>query len=103
MNYEQWYKEYVEGHPEAETNEKRVKNKSADRKQHEEYRKILGDDVPESLEKFQEMKYNKFEEWNKEKGLYRNTGNRGAFSSLPERMSKKHVKEIAHEFGIDLN
>lgn len=36
-------------------------------------------------------------------GLYRKTGNTGAFSGLPERMSKKHIRDIAKEFDIDLS
>lgn len=35
-------------------------------------------------------------------GMQRNTQNRGAFSVLPERMTKKHVREVAKEMGIDL-
>ena len=37
------------------------------------------------------------------KGNLRNTTNTGAFSILPERMTKKHVREIAKETGIDLH
>lgn len=36
-------------------------------------------------------------------GLYRRTGNPGEFSDLPERMSKKHIREVAKEFDIDLS
>lgn len=35
-------------------------------------------------------------------GLYRRKGNSGVFSVLPERMSKKHIREIAAEYGVDL-
>lgn len=35
-------------------------------------------------------------------GLTRRTGNPGVFSALPERMSKKHIREVASEFGISL-
>lgn len=35
-------------------------------------------------------------------GLHRKTGNSGVFSALPERMSKKHIREIAKEYGISL-
>ncbi len=34
--------------------------------------------------------------------LNRRTGNAGVFASLPERMSKKRVKEVAKEFDISL-
>lgn len=35
-------------------------------------------------------------------GLYRETANTGAFSVLPERMSKKHIRHVAKDFGVDL-
>ena len=38
----------------------------------------------------------------KEKELFRKTENTGAFEHLPERMSKKHIRELAKEFDIDL-
>ena len=39
----------------------------------------------------------------KEKELFRKTENTGAFKHLPERMSKKHIRELAKEFDIDLD
>lgn len=36
------------------------------------------------------------------KGLLRKATNKGAFERLPERMSKKHIREVAAEFGIEL-
>ena len=35
-------------------------------------------------------------------GLYRRDGNPGPFSVLPERMSKKHIRQLAKEYGIGL-
>ncbi|MBR1631347.1 MAG: hypothetical protein IJ680_05780 [Paludibacteraceae bacterium] len=35
--------------------------------------------------------------------FYRRTENQGVFSVLPERMSKKHIREVANEFGIDIS
>lgn len=63
MNYEEWYEKYVKGNTHAETEEKKKKNYSADRKQYEKYRQILGDDVPEKLDDFQNMKYTDNEQW----------------------------------------
>jgi len=34
--------------------------------------------------------------------MYRKTRNTGAFAILPERMSKKHVRQVAKNVGIDL-
>lgn len=35
-------------------------------------------------------------------GVYRKTSNTGAFSHLPKRMSKKNIRAVAKEAGIDL-
>lgn len=63
MSYSEWYEKYVKGNAEAEANEKTVQNKSADKKQFEKYRAVLGDNAPKSLVSFQRMKYNRPEEW----------------------------------------
>lgn len=64
MTYEEWYEKYVKGVPEAEAKEKMVKNKASDRKQFKRYQDVLGEDEPDSLAKFQKMKYNEPEKWN---------------------------------------
>lgn len=63
MTYEQWYENYVKGRPEAERNEKMIKNRSSDRRQFEQYRKILGKDMPNTLDSFQKMKYTDMEQY----------------------------------------
>lgn len=73
MTYEEWYKKYVKGKTKAETSEKKLKNKSSDQKQHERYRKVLGDNVPDKLDDFQEMKYNDGEKWRVAKEEYAQT------------------------------
>lgn len=35
-------------------------------------------------------------------GLFKNSGNTGIFSELPEKMSRKHIRELAKEFDISL-
>ena len=105
MTYDEWYMKYIKGNPTGEAEEKKVRNKADDRKQYEEYRKILGDDIPDSFVKFQDMKYNDPEKWNvihKRIGLLRKSRNTGPFSHLPERMTKKHVREVARHYGIDI-
>ncbi len=64
MTYEQWYKRNVQGKPEAELNEKMIRNRSADRRQLERYKEVLGEDSPETLDSFQKMKYTDDEKWN---------------------------------------
>ena len=63
MTYKEWYKENVKGKPEAQKKEKMVRNRSADRRQQEKYREGLGDKVPETLDSFQDLKYNKSNEF----------------------------------------
>lgn len=55
----------MEGNNEAKVAEKKLKNKSADRKQYEKYKKILGDHVPDNLDDFLELKYNDKEKYGK--------------------------------------
>lgn len=63
MTYQQWYDKYVKGKPEAETEEKKIKNRSSDRQQFGRYQRVLGDDAPKTLDEFQDMKYNEPEKW----------------------------------------
>lgn len=63
MTYEKWHEKYVKGRPDAELNEKKIRNRSSDQKQHEQYMKVLGDDIPEKLDDFQQMKYTDTEKW----------------------------------------
>lgn len=71
MNYEQWYKKYVTGNPKTEIEKKKIKNRSSDRTQHEKYKKILGKDLPDILDDFQDMKYNEIEKWAEIKEAYK--------------------------------
>ena len=62
-NYKQWYKQNVTNNPKALAAEKMIKNRSSDKKQYERYREVIGKKAGKSLADFQEMKYNKPEEW----------------------------------------
>lgn len=63
MTYEQWYDKYVKGNTKAQAEEQKIKNRASDRKQHKEYRELLGDSVPEKIDDFQDMKYTNSEKW----------------------------------------
>lgn len=74
MTYEQWYKEKVidrYGQDQAEVMKKKIINKASDKKQHERYRDVLGDGVPATFDKFQNLKYNNSEEWKLTKYNYK--------------------------------
>lgn len=64
MTYQQWYDKYVKNSPEAKLEEKKVKNRAADRREYQKYQEILGKNAPESLVKFQDIKYTDSEKWN---------------------------------------
>ncbi|PRR77682.1 hypothetical protein CLLI_22460 [Clostridium liquoris] len=68
-----WYKEYVENSSETIAGEKKTQNKSSDKKQFENYKKVLGKEMPKSFDKFQELKYNNVNEWISLKINYRDT------------------------------
>lgn len=101
MTYQQWYDKYVKGNPEAELEEKKIHNRSSDRTQHGRYRKILGADVPEKLDDFQNLKYGESDKFGvlkaKVKGMsYYNK----ALDREPEITAQ--VKDIAKKTGMDM-
>lgn len=63
MNYKQWYEQNVANNPQAQAAEKMIKNRSSDAKQYEKYKEVIGKKAGKSLADFQEIKYNKPEEW----------------------------------------
>lgn len=71
--YDEWYKrmQSEKGTDTVEILKKKTVNYSSDRKQYYRYKDVLGDEfIPASLDKFQEMKYNDDEKWNKLKVKY---------------------------------
>lgn len=70
--YPEWLEKKFEEDPEGTALEfKKVARASADKKQWQEYRAIVGNAVPNSLDKFQDLKYTNPKEWNYTKGLKR--------------------------------
>lgn len=62
MNYREWYAKYVAGQGE-QWRDKAHRTKSKDRQQWLDYRRLLGEDAPKSLEEFQQIKYNNADKW----------------------------------------
>lgn len=93
MTYEQWYKEYVESNPEALTQEKMRSNRFVDKAQHQKYRAIYGEDIPKSFADFQELKYNKSEEWEQFKSGKQKRLNSMDFSQMKDLHGKLGDKE----------
>ncbi len=63
MTYNEWYKKYVEGNPAAVAKKKKSDALANDVIQHDKYKDVLGDVVPDKLEDFQDIKYNNSELW----------------------------------------
>ncbi len=87
MSYLEWYEKFVKGRPEVECEEKKIKNRSSDRTQWRKYKEILGKDAPDTLDKFQDMKYNKWEDL---KLLYKN-------QKLRNRLGSDETSKTIHE------
>ncbi len=103
MTYEQWYKRNVQGKPEAELNEKMIRNRSADRRQLERYKEVLGEDSPETLDSFQKIKYTDDEKWNV---LQQKIYNKKKVEQFVEKLNRnevnlnlKKVKQQEHILG----
>lgn len=63
-SYKEWHSKNVAGKPEAESEEKKLKNFASDRKQYNRYRQQLGDKyIPDSVTGFQNIKYNNKNEY----------------------------------------
>lgn len=65
MTYKEWYsaKEKQHGTATMETARKKVERESADRKQFNEYKAVLGKNAPKTFADFQNLKYNDIEAW----------------------------------------
>ena len=70
MNYKDWHKKYVEGIPEAELYEKKIRNIYGDNIQYKKYKNILEKDAPKSLDDMQTLKYTDEENYKKLKWDY---------------------------------
>lgn len=73
--YKDWYQKYVVdkyGQEQADIMRKKLENETSDFKQYQRYMKLLGNDMPaKSFAEFQELKYNKVDEWKQLQRAYR--------------------------------
>lgn len=102
MTYPEWYEEYVNGNPQAVLNEKKLKNVAADQKQYEQYKIILGDEIPKTLDDFQNLKYNNDEKWSV---LQENYAKTSRFNLLVQKSSDLQIKgKVIKDFDkIDIS
>lgn len=102
MTYQQWYDKFVKGKPEVELEEKKIQNRSSDRKQYGKYKEILGkENLPDSLDDFQDVKYKNSNQYGilkaQVKGMsYYNK----ALESEPEITA--NVKAVAEKSGMSM-
>ena len=88
LDYNSWRESMSDEEKTAfESARRKYKNKAADKAQHEKYREILGKEVPHSLDKFQELKYNGGEKWESLK------------SSKQERLNQMDFKDMSGLIG----
>lgn len=64
MKYKDWYDKYVNTNPNMLAQEQKLKNKYADQKQYDGYKRVLGKNAPKTFDMFQNLKYNNSDEWN---------------------------------------
>lgn len=94
MTYEQWHAKNVKGRPEVEQKETMLQNRRADREQYEKYKAIYGKDMPDSFDKFQEMKYNDSKKWESLKDGKQDKINQMEFSEMGGLVGKLGDKEV---------
>lgn len=88
--YSEWLEKRMEEDPEGTTLEfKKAARRSADYSQWQEYRKIVGDNVPKTFDDFQNFKYTDTEKWKYVKGLKR------YITDVPEATQKDYDYYIA--------
>ena len=90
MTYQKWYDKYVKGKSIAES-----KERSIDKEQFEKYKALFGDEIPDNLEKFKDLKYHNTIEWERLKAEKQDRINSMDFtemSSLIEKLGNKEVR-----------
>ncbi len=93
LTYKEWMEQYVDADPEFrkyyDFKRKSNQNKSSDKEQFERYKNVLGSkNMPKTLEKFKEMKYNEPKKWNTLKHNYR------IVNSYEDNSGKMEVSKI---------
>lgn len=74
MTYQEWAeKKEAEDATAWNTYTKKSRNLSADTKQWQEYKSVLGNEIPNTVEKFQNLKYNEPEKWAQLKAVKQQT------------------------------
>lgn len=74
ISYKEWKEKYIDADvvesKQFNLQQKMMKNKSSDYEQYARYKNVLGKDLKQSFEEFQETKYSNIDEWNTLKSKY---------------------------------
>lgn len=89
MNYKEWYRKNVAGNPQAQAAEKMIRNRAADNRQYTKYREVLGKKAGNSVEGFQDVKYNNPDKWHELRIDYKDT-------LLKEKIRSDNVNKRIH-------
>ena len=92
VTYSEWVKNMTpEQRSALELSRKKDSNRTADKLQHEKYKKLLGTkEVPKSFDKFQDLKYNNSEKWAEIKSLYKGINN----NTIIKNAGGQYVKKV---------
>lgn len=95
MTYWEWEKWINEkyGAGTLDIERKKIKNHETDKKLHEKYKAIFGNNIPKSFAKFQELKYNNADEWTNLKSIKQQTINAMDFVDMDRLVGKLGNKE----------
>lgn len=93
ITYNDWLEKYVYSDPATkkafEIDIKMNKNKSSDYAQYNRYKETLGDEIPNTFDKFQEMKYNNIDKWKNLKAQYSD-----ALGITTEERAKTYISNV---------
>ena len=88
MTHAEWYEKFVKG-KEGEIAERNANHlRNLDKEQFEKYKEIFPDEIPDTIEKFRELKYNNPKEWERLKAAKQDKLNSMEFSEMEGLVEK---------------
>lgn len=104
ITYKEWYTSLVEDEQSKMILYlRRQKNYAQDVKQFKNYKKVLKTKAPSSFEKFQEIKYQDDDKWDKLKSEYRNNLNLLTTNKFKNYNNSKNIPDIYKEYTNNLS
>lgn len=98
MTYEEWHEKYVGNNERFSYKEKAEKNRDADRRLYEKYRNLIGaDNLPDSFDDFQNMKYNEPKRWELLKDYKKSRTTNAISAFTPFKLYEEYKERIERE------